>query len=458
MIEGRVLLIDDDDNLRRVTRVNLERSGFHVRDADGGKAGLEAASAESFDVVVTDLAMPDLTGLDVLEAMQREHPETAVVLVTGFGTVETAVQAMKIGAFDYLTKPFDREELVLVLKKAMKLDRLERENRILRETGRIGREVSMVAESPSMQHVMSMLGQVAPTDASVLILGESGTGKELVARFLHEKSPRCGSPMVVVNCAAIPENLMESHLFGHRKGAFTGATEDREGYFQAADNGTIFLDEIGELRQDLQARLLRALETGEVQRVGDTKIRHVNVRILAATNRDVAAGVREGWFREDLYYRLNVITVSLPPLRKRREDIEPLVRTFLSTAGPSSGHPPELSREAMERLRAYRWPGNIRELRNVMERALILSGNEAVGLEHLPPLEGSSLGDAEDSELFIRMPRDGLDLETVEKTLIRKALERFDGNQSRAARYLSITRPTLLYRMEKYGLKTLRPG
>jgi len=452
MIEGRVLLIDDDESLRRVTRVNLERSGFSVRAEAGGEAGLRAIREESFDVVVTDLAMPDVTGLDVLEAVKRDYPQTAVVLVTGFGTVETAVQAMKNGAFDYLTKPFDREELALVLKRAMRIRRLESENRVLRETRPRG--VSIIAESPGMQRVMSMLAQVAPTEASVLVLGESGTGKELVARYLHDASPRADRSFVVVNCAAIPENLMESHLFGHRKGAFTGAHEDREGYFEAADGGTLFLDEIGELRPELQARLLRALESGEIQRVGDTRTRRVNVRVVAATNRDVAAGVREGWFREDLYYRLNVISISLPPLRERREDIAPLVRTFLA-GGRTEGGGEGISEEALRILESYRWPGNVRELRNVIERALILSGGGRVEASHLPPLEVEDLPGGPDG-FRISLPEEGLNLEEVEKRIIEQALERFGGNQSRTARYLGITRPTLLYRIEKYGLKNVR--
>ncbi len=453
MVKGRILLIDDDDSLRRVIRVNLERNDFYVRDEPGGREGIAAIKAESFDVVVTDLTMPEVDGLQVLGFVKETYPETVVILITAYGSVETAVQAMKKGAFDYLTKPFERDELVLLLDKALRMRSLERENLVLRERAGFRLTTDLVAGSPAMARVVDLIGKVGPTDAGVLILGESGTGKELVARAIHTASARHERPLVVVNCAAIPESLMESQLFGHRKGSFTGALEDREGYFQAAHGGTIFLDEIGELRAELQTRLLRVLEQGEVQRVGDSRPHRVDVRVIAATNRDIARGVKEGWFREDLYYRLNVVAVELPPLRERPEDLRALVDEFVRDLSRSRGRL-NVADETMELLEHYSWPGNIRELKNVIERAVILCEGETITPAHLPDLgAGLSRGGQPSGELEITLPDEGIDLEDLERSLIVRALERFKGNQTRAAKYLHISRPTLIYRMEKYGLK-----
>jgi two-component system NtrC family response regulator len=450
----KILVIDDDESLRRVLEYNLAQEGYAVLTAASGEQGLDLLKKEGADLVVTDVRMAGMDGLQVLEGVRKLDPNIQVIILTAFGTIEMAVEAMKAGAFHYISKPFNRDELKLTLRKALQLKDLERENVALRQElkARIDLD-TIIAESPQMSQVLDLVVRVAPTDTTVLILGESGTGKELIARAIHGNSPRARGPFVAVNCAAIPEHLLESELFGHVKGAFTGAIRDRVGKFEAAEGGTIFLDEIGEMRPDLQVKILRCLEERALERVGDNRPIRVDVRILAATNKDLAKAIQAGEFREDLYYRLNVVPLSIPPLRERREDIRPLAQHFLKRLGASSRL--TIAPDAFRALETYEWPGNVRELENALERAMIFHRGDVITLNDLPetvraPRPREAVG------LPVSLPEAGLSLEEVEKELILRALQKHDWNQSRAARYLGITRHTLLYRMEKHTIA--RPG
>ena len=450
----KILVIDDDESLRRVLEYNLAQEGYAVLTAGSGEQGLELVRKEGADLVVTDVRMPGMDGLKLMEAVRAHDPDIQVIVLTAFGTIETAVEAMKAGAFHYITKPFNRDELKLTIQKALQIKDLERENVALRQAlhGKGGLD-HIIAESPGMREIVEMVKRVAPTETTVLILGESGTGKELVARAIHLLSPRAKGPFVTVNCAAIPEHLLESELFGHVRGAFTGAIRDRIGKFEAADGGTIFLDEIGEMRPDLQVKILRVLEERTLERVGDNRPIRVEVRVLAATNKDLTKAIQAGEFREDLYYRLNVVPLDIPPLRERREDIRPLIQHFLR----SLGAPPRLTiaPDAFRAMEAHLWPGNVRELENALERALIFHRGDAISLADLPETIRSPRS-RESAAFPVELPESGLSLDGVEKSLILRALEKHDWNQSRAARYLGITRHTLLYRIEKHGI--LRPG
>ncbi len=450
----KILVIDDDESLRRVLEYNLAQEGYAVLTAASGEQGLELLKKERADLVVTDVRMSGMDGLQVLEAVRKVDPNIQVIILTAFGSIEMAVEAMKAGAFHYISKPFNRDELRLTIKKALQLKELERENVVLREEirGRIGLD-NIIAESPGMQRMLEMVERVAPTETTVLILGESGTGKELIARAIHANSPRPGGLFVPVNCAAIPEHLLESELFGHVKGAFTGAIRDRVGKFEAAEGGTIFLDEIGEMRPDLQVKILRVLEERSLERVGDNKPIRVDVRVLAATNKDLPKAIQAGEFREDLYYRLNVVPLQIPALRERREDIRPLAQHFLKRLGAS----PRLTiaPEAFRALETYNWPGNVRELENALERAMIFHRGDTISLADLPETIRAPRS-REAAALPVSLPEAGLSLEEVEKELILRALQKHDWNQSRAARYLGITRHTLLYRIEKHNI--VRPG
>jgi two-component system NtrC family response regulator len=454
MSRVKILVIDDDESLRRVLEYNLAQEGYAVLTAGSGEQGLELLKKEGADLVVTDVRMPGMDGLHVLEGVRKVDPNIQVIILTAFGTIEMAVEAMKAGAFHYISKPFNRDELKLTIKKALQLKELERENVALRQelTERTGLD-SIVAESPQMSQVLELVVRVAPTETTVLILGESGTGKELIARAIHGRSPRARGPFIAVNCAAIPENLLESELFGHVKGAFTGAIRDRVGKFEAAEGGTVFLDEIGEMRPDLQVKILRVLEERALERVGDNKLIRVDVRVLAATNKDLAKAIQTGEFREDLYYRLNVVPLAIPPLRERRQDIRPLAQLFLKRLGAS----PRLTiaPEAFRALETYEWPGNVRELENALERAMIFHREDVITPADLPDAIRAPKA-REATGLSVSLPEAGLSLEGVEKELILRALEKHDWNQSRAARYLGITRHTLLYRIEKHSIA--RPG
>jgi DNA-binding NtrC family response regulator len=445
-----ILLIDDDQSLRRVIEYSLLESGFAVRPAASGEEGLALFQKETFDVVITDITMPGMSGMEVLEKIRKADPALPVIIITAYGTIESAVSAMKQGAFDYITKPFNRDELRITLDRALKMRRLEKENVRLRAEV-IDRNLfnAIVGDSEKIREVIALAGRVAPSDATVLVTGESGTGKELLARGIHFSSGRAEGPFIAVNCAAIPENLIESELFGHVKGAFTGAVRDKEGKFELADGGTLFLDEIGDLRIDLQAKILRALQERTVDRVGGVTQVDLDVRIIAATNRDLELDVKEGNFREDLYYRLSVVILHMPPLRERKDDIPLLARHFLKKF--SKGGTPTLAPDALSLLQSYGWPGNVRELENVIERASVLKRGDSVTVADLP--EKLTRVGRSAVDIIMNLPDDGISLEEIERTLIIKALERHKGNQTRAAEYLRITRPTLIYRMEKFGLK-----
>jgi two-component system NtrC family response regulator len=450
MKKPSILLIDDDESLRRVMEFSLAEAGYAVSAVPGGEEGLRLFEKNSFDAVVTDITMRGMGGMEVLKRVQERDARVPVIIITAYGTIESAVEAMKQGAFDYVTKPFNRDELRLILERALRMRRLEHENVELRaEIRDRHRFEGMIGNSEKVRSVMDMAGRVAVSDASVLITGESGTGKELLAKGVHYNSPRADGPFVAVNCAAIPETLIESELFGHVKGAFTGAVRDKEGKFERAGGGTLFLDEIGELRIDLQAKILRALQEKTVDRVGGSRPVPVDVRVIAATNRDIERAVKDGKFREDIYYRLSVITLHMPPLRERKEDIPLLVEYFLKKYNPSVEV--ALEPEALAALMAYGWPGNVRELENAIERASVLRRGNVISRSELPDrLIRGAMG-VED--IILNLPEEGISLEDLEKSLIVKALEKHKGNQTRAAEYLGITRPTLIYRMEKYGLK-----
>ncbi len=450
MKKSVILLIDDDDSLRRVMEFSLTEAGHTVQTAASGEDGLRLFEKGTFDAVITDITMPGMSGMEVLAKVRQRVPTIPVIVITAYGTIESAVEAMKQGAFDYITKPFNRDELRLTLEKAIKMRRLEKENVELRAevTDRYSFE-SIIGSSEKMKEVLDLAGRVAASDASLLITGESGTGKELLAKGVHFNSRRANGPFVAVNCAAIPEALIESELFGHVKGSFTGAVRDKEGKFELADGGTLFLDEIGDLRIDLQAKILRALQEREVDRVGGGKPVSVDVRVIAATNKDIERAVKEGAFREDLYYRLNVITLFIPPLRERKEDIPVLAGHFLKKFNTEADV--RMDASALSVLTAYGWPGNVRELENVIERASVLKRGSLITREELPEkLKKEKMGV---EGIILNIPEQGISLEELEKKLIIKALEKHKGNQTRAAEFLGITRPTLIYRMEKFSLK-----
>jgi two-component system NtrC family response regulator len=444
----RILVVDDEPAQRELVGGFLRKHGFEVVEAGGGKEAVARFKQEAFDLVLTDQRMPDLSGLEVLEAVRSTSPETAVVIITAYGTIETAVSAVKAGAADYLTKPLNLDDLLHRVHRVRERQRLVAENRELREAlAERHRVEGIIGDSGRMQEVLSLVRRVAPSDATVLIRGESGTGKELIARALHYASPRAAGPLVKVNCAALAESLLEAELFGHEKGAFTGAVASRKGRFELADGGSIFLDEIGDLPPHLQVKLLRVLQEREFERVGSSRPIKVDVRLLAATHRNLEALVREGRFREDLYYRINVVTIMLPPLRERREDLPPLIEHFLRAfAGKNGKTVRGLTREAREALLRYDYPGNIRELENLMERAVVLTRDDVIGVEDLPlALETPASGSGEEAGLIAAV-------EGLERRMIREALAKADGTQTRAAELLGISERVLRYKLKKYGL------
>ena len=450
----RVLIADDEESIRHVLVEMLEQRGYEVRAVNDGEEAMRELSARDYDALVTDVRMPKMNGLDMVRAAQAASPETTIIVMSAYGSHDLAIEALKAGAYDYLGKPFRPDEVLLVLRKAEERERLRRENvRLKQEMSR--RAPQLVAEGPAMKEVMRVVHKVAPATTTVLIEGESGTGKELIARALHELSPRADRPFVAVNCGAIPEQLIESALFGHAKGAFTDAKTARRGYCEEADSGTIFFDEIAELPLHTQVALLRLLQQGELQRVGESRATRVDVRVLAATNRDLAACVREGKFREDLYYRLNVVGIRLPPLRERQEEIKALAERLLVRHAERMAIPPrKLSARALELLQRYRWPGNVREMENALERALVLSEDEEIEPESLPdPL----LREAKPEPLPSSPDPDDLSVKRaqrlLEADLIRRALERTQGNRTKAAELLELSPRALLYKIREYGLE-----
>jgi two-component system, NtrC family, response regulator PilR len=451
----KILVVDDEPGIRQMLQILFRREGFEVVCAPGFRAALEAVerSPQPFPVVLTDLSMPDGSGLDVIAAAKRRNPSTEVILITAHSTLENAISAMRSGAYDFVTKPFQPTELAALVEKALEKQELVLENQRLRAQV-TGVESELIGRSAAMRQVLDLVERIAPTRTTVLITGESGTGKERVARALHRASERSDKPFLVVNCGALPEALMESELFGHEKGAFTGAAAKHRGLFRDADGGTVMLDEVGELPASLQVKLLRVLQERVVRPVGATGELPVDVRLIAATNRDIESDVAEGTFRQDLYYRLNVIRLVLPPLRERRDDIPLLAERFLRRFAAEMGKDVVgLTPDALRALERYAFPGNVRELENVVERAVALAGSRAIGLGDLPPDVSGAAG-APGSAL-LTLPESGLDLDEViheaERRLLLAALERTGGVRTAAAKLLGITFRSLRYRLAKHG-------
>ncbi len=444
-----ILLIDDDLNLSKVIGYQLKQQGYQVHTALNGQEGLKKFKHNPYDAVISDIQMPDMSGIEVLKEVRRMDKQVVFLLITAYGNVESAVEACKIGADDYLTKPFGKEQLLFALQKAVKLRKLQAENRTLKQelTDKF-KFKNMIAESGAMQEILRITHLVADSDASVLILGESGTGKELIARAIHFNSARKDKPFVVINCPSIPANLLESELFGHVKGAFTGAIKDRMGKFEQANSGTIFLDEIGDLHEDLQAKLLRVLQEQEFERIGSDKPINVDVRVIAATNQDLRQLMKEKKFREDLFYRLSVVPIQIPPLRERKEDIPFLVDFFLQKY--RRGKDFSLSPKALQALMHYNWPGNVRELENLVERMVTLAENKRIALKDIPEFITSNASGFNTSN--IQLSPKGMALDEIETLAISEALKKAKGNQSEAARLLKIPRHVLLYRMKKLGI------
>lgn len=445
-----ILVVDDEPPQLELISGFLKKQGFEVTLAESGEKALQIFRRESFDLVLTDQRMPNLSGLDLLKAVRAVNPETPVIVVTAYGSIETAVSAIKAGATDYLTKPLNLDELLHRIEKVREHHRLVLENRDLREElGERHRIEGIIGESGRMLEVFSLVRRVAPSEATVLIRGESGTGKELIAKAIHFASPRASGPLVKVNCAALPETLLESELFGHEKGAFTGAFVTRKGRFEVASGGTIFLDEIGDLPTHLQAKLLRVLQEREFERVGSSKPISIDVRILAATHRDLERLLKAGQFRDDLYYRLNVVTIVLPPLRERRQDLplfmDHLLRVFAEKNGKKIRG---FTSEAREALLRYDYPGNVRELENIIERASVITRSDVIGRADLPI-------SIQEPEVEVSNSKTDLPVvvERLERRMIREALARSGGVQTRAAEQLGITERALRYKLKKYGFQ-----
>ncbi len=449
-LPARILVAEDDTVQREILEDILVRAGYDVTPVANGSAAVEALRREAFDLLITDVRMPEMDGVTLLREAKRLRPDTEVVLMTAFATVKTAVTAMKEGAVDYLSKPFDKDELLMVVARSLERGGLRRENRALREL--VTRESSLgsiVGECPAMQKVFDVVRRAVPLNSTVLIQGESGTGKELVARHIHFAGPRKAKPFIVVNCAAIPDTLVESELFGHEKGAFTGAETSRPGKFEAAHGGTLFLDEIGDMRIESQAKLLRVLQDGVVERVGSTQTRTVDVRVVAATNRPLRERVEAGEFREDLYYRLEVLPLRLPPLRERMQDLPLLVRHFREKLAQRLGKDaPTLAPDAFEAMRRYRWPGNVRELEHTLEQLFILCDAASIRIEDLP----EKFHEPSAQAAVFALPAGGLVLEELEQELIRQALQRSGGRIKEAAELLGLTYKTLQYRLKKHEI------
>jgi Response regulator containing CheY-like receiver, AAA-type ATPase, and DNA-binding domains len=456
MPTDNILVVDDDSSVRRVVQMQLSEAGYGVELAATGGEALRILGEKHPKLVITDLRMPDLDGIELLRRIGEDEIETTVIMVTAFGSIETAVQAMRLGAYDYITKPIDYDALLLAVNRAMERQNLIDEVRNLRSAldRRYGFE-SIIGHSKSLLRVLEMAARVSQHDSTVLINGETGTGKELLARAIHYNSRRKNQPFVTINCGAIPKDLIEAELFGYSRGAFTGATTNKPGKVEMADGGTLFLDEIGELPLESQVKLLRLIQNGELERVGTTTAKVINVRIVAATNRNLSAMAEDGTFRSDLFYRLAVVPLYLPPLRERKEDIPELAEHLFRNAKEKHGlQALRVSPSVIGRLAAYRWPGNIRELENVVERMLVLSNGELITEDDLPEdLRRVPVTTENNAPLSFEIPDEGVSLEAIERELLLRALEKAGGNQTRAAQYLDISRRTFIYRMEKHGLR-----
>ncbi len=442
----RILVIEDEEKLRRVIELQLSGEDYEVLTVGTAEDGLR--KLEGIDLVLTDLKLPGMDGLTMLEQIARENPSLPVVVMTAFGNVETAVEAMKRGAVDFLQKPFSLDHLSTVVRKALDVRRLRKENeRLKQEIETRYTFGNLIGRSAGMQEVFNLIERVAPSRATVLLCGESGVGKDMVARAIHFNSPRRNQPLVKINCSALPENLMESELFGYEKGAFTGATVGRPGKFEQADSGTVFLDEIGDVPMAVQVKLLRVLQEREIERLGSNRVRQIDVRVIAATNVDLRAALEGGRFREDLYYRLNVMPINIPSLRERREDVPALAQHFMNKHGNGAQC---LSRAALEKLMSYDWPGNVRELENVIERSLLLARRDELSAEDVRIEMGPRARQSSSEAAFLPA---GMTLDEYEKSILKEALRRANGNKSQAARILGITRNALRYRLGQIGIE-----
>lgn len=457
-MKSRILVVDDEESIREFLEIMLKKEGYEVTLAEDGQKAKDLLTKKSFDMIISDLQMPHVTGIELLKHVKESYPETVFMLITAFGTTETAVEAMKMGAYDYLTKPFKIDEVRMNIHNALRSRNLEVENRSLKKE--LVKEYSfqsMIGNSQAMHSIFDMVKRVSQTPTNVLITGESGTGKEVVAKAIHYNGPLKDRPFVTVNCGAIPENLMESEMFGHKKGSFTGAVADKAGLFEVADGGTLFLDEVGELPLTIQVKLLRAIQERVIRRVGATEDMKVDVRIIAATNRNLEEMVQKGGFRQDLFYRLNVINIKTPPLRDRRDDVPLLANHFLKKYNERlSKNIGAISQEAMEILKKYDYPGNVRELENLIERTVALEGGATILPESLPPMVNTSSGRKMASSNEIEIGDDGVDLDKVmgqiEKELLIKAIHSAGGVKKRAAKLLHISFRSMRYRIEKYNL------
>ncbi|MGE5807510.1 MAG: sigma-54-dependent transcriptional regulator [Nitrospirota bacterium] len=453
---SKILVVDDEQSLRDFLAIMLKKEGHDVVTAENGTHALNAVQSEIFDLVISDMKMPGIDGIGVLKSVKEISPETVVIMITAYATAETAVEAMKLGASDYIIKPFKVDELKLIINNSLEKRHLRKENILLKREikSRAGFE-NFIGKSEAMEKIFTLIRQVAETNSTVLITGESGTGKELVARAVHFNSPRKDGPFVTVNCGALPETLLESELFGYMKGAFTGAASNKQGLFEAANGGTIFLDEISATTPALQIKLLRVLQEREFMRVGGTAGIKVDVHIIAASNKELRMEVSKGAFREDLFYRLNVIPIHIPPLRERKEDIPPLVEFFLKKISRKEGDRvavKKMEADAMKALMAYHWPGNVRELENMIERLVIIAPGDSIGLEHIPGGARNMAPCADLGQLDI--PDEGLDLEAVlgnaEKTLLKRALEKSGGVKTEAAKLLKLSFRSFRHRLQKF--------
>ena len=445
----KILIAEDDFHTMEGLTDILEEEGYAVTGVSDGQQAIEMVNKTSFDVLLTDMKMPKLNGMDLMGKMKHASPDTKIIMMTAFATVETAVQAMRDGAFNYITKPIDFDQLLGTIQSAVRENKLRKQVELQPQTASISEPV-MIGKSAKIEEVFQKIEKVSKAVATVLIRGESGTGKELVARAIHVKSLRSDKTFMDFGCASIPENLMEAELFGTEKGAYTGAlTSTRKGIFERADGGTIFLDEIGEISGTVQVKLLRVLQERRFERLGGTVPRSVDVRIIAATNRDLEQAVREGRYREDLYYRLNVVPIVMPPLRERKEDIPLLIDHFVARYSLDNGVPiKSLANETIDRCMQYHWPGNIRELQNAIESAVILSDDESITVEHLPPMQSSRATGLEQDDLgTLSATKD-----QAEKIVIQRALDEAGGNRTKAAKKLGVTVRTIQYKIKKYDL------
>ncbi|HEY6292933.1 MAG TPA: sigma-54 dependent transcriptional regulator [Terriglobia bacterium] len=459
-----ILIIEDEAKMSRLLSLSLAEQGYSAQVASDAESGLKILRQEPVDLVITDLKLPGMNGLEFLQAVKRTHAELPVVVMTAYGSVNTAVEAMKSGASDYVLKPFSLDEMKLIVGKELDVHRLRQENRSLREAlGQRYEFKNIVAGSTRMQEVLATVVRVAPTTSTVLLGGESGVGKDLIARAIHEHSRRAAGPFLKINSTAIPENLLESELFGYEKGAFTGAATSKPGKFEFADKGTLFLDEIGDVPPATQVKLLRVLQEREFERLGGTRTVKVDVRLVAATNRDLRAALEQGTFREDLYYRLNVVPIDIPPLRAHKEDIPALVDHFIRRFGPEAGKTIRgITPDALKLLMDFHWPGNVRELQNIIERAIALSAGDTIASADIRldlgtlPTNSAAAGMGDHSVPF---PPEGVTLDQFENEIIREALRRANGNKSQAARLLGLSRNALRYRLSTMGVADdLEPG